>query len=278
MKIDAHQHFWRYSPATHDWITADMAVLQRDYLPADLELELFKAGFTGCVAVQAAQTEAETEFLLQLAAAHPFVKGVVGWVDLRAANAADRLAYFAQNPLFKGVRHVVQSEPDAAFLLQPAFLRGIALLQPLALTYDILIHPRHLPVAAQFVARFPEQRFVLDHLAKPFVKAGQLQPWAHDLHQLARYPHVCGKLSGLVTEADWPHWHPRDLQPYLETALAAFGPDRLLIGSDWPVCRLAGEYEPVMQVVQDFIATLSPAEQAAILGENAARFYNLSYI
>jgi L-fuconolactonase len=275
MKIDAHQHFWQYSPTTHPWITPDMAVLQRHYLPNDLEENLKKSGFSGCVAVQVAQTEAETEFLLHLAAEHAFIKGVVGWVDLRAANAGERLAYFAQNPLLKGFRHVVQDEPDDLFLIQPAFLKGIGLLQPLGLTYDILIFPHHLPVATQFVAQFPEQPFVLDHLAKPFIKKAALQPWAENLKKLATYPHVSAKLSGLVTEADWANWQPQDIIPYLEIALAAFGPERLMLGSDWPVCRLAGEYEQVMQVVIDFIARLSPAEQAAILGDNAVRFYNL---
>ncbi|CAA9283092.1 MAG: L-fuconolactone hydrolase [uncultured Adhaeribacter sp.] len=275
MKLDAHQHFWQYTPATHAWITDEMAVLQRHYLPEQLLPELQQAGFNGCIAVQASQTEAETEFLLQLAADYSFIKGVVGWVDLRAPNAKERLTYFAQNPLFKGVRHIVQSEPDLEFLLHPDFLRGISFLQPLHLTYDILIYPLHLPVATQFVAQFPEQKFVLDHLAKPYIKARQLQPWAYDLAQLARHPQVYAKLSGLVTEADWQRWQPADLRPYLETALDLFGPDRLLIGSDWPVCRLAGEYESVMQIVQDFIAALTPTERANILGLNAARFYNI---
>lgn len=275
MKIDAHQHFWHYTPATHDWITSDMAVLQRNYLPEHLQPELQKAGFAGCVAVQAAQTETETEFLLQLAAEHTFIKGVVGWVDLRAGNAAQRLAYFAKNPFLKGIRHIVQSEPDDAFLLQPAFLRGMVHLQPLGLTYDILIYPKHLTIVEKFVRHFPEQKFVLDHLAKPFIKAGALQPWAEDLKKLARHPHVSCKLSGLVTEADWHLWQPADLNPYLAVVLDAFGPDRLLIGSDWPVCRLAGEYEPIMAVVQDFIGGLSPAEQAKILGNNAVQIYNL---
>ncbi|RDC64922.1 amidohydrolase family protein [Adhaeribacter pallidiroseus] len=275
MKIDAHQHFWQYSPTTHSWITPAMAVLQRHYLPQDLEENLKKCGFSGCVAVQAAQTEAETEFLLNLAAAYSFIKGVVGWVDLRAKNAPERIASFAQNPLLKGLRHVVQDEPDDLFLVQPAFLRGISLLQPLGLTYDILIFPRHLPVAAQFVEQFPEQQFVLDHLAKPFIKKATLQPWAENLKKLAAYPNVSAKLSGLVTEADWDNWQPQDLKPYLDIALEAFGSERLLIGSDWPVCRLAGAYDQVMQVVIDFIAKLSPTEQAAIMGNNAVRFYNL---
>lgn len=275
IKIDAHQHFWNYSPVTHDWITPNMAVLQRHYLPDDLAENLKKAGFAGCLAVQAAQTEVETEFLLDLAATYSFIKGVVGWVDLSAENAPERLAYFAQNPLFKGVRHVVQDEPDDLFLIQPAFLRGIALLPSLNLTYDILIYPRHLPVATQFAAQFPEQKFVLDHLAKPFIKKAVLQPWAENLKKLASYPNVSAKLSGLVTEADWANWQPQHLKPYLETAMEAFGPERLMIGSDWPVCRLAGEYEAVMQVVIDFIAELSLDEQAAILGNNAVRFYNL---
>ncbi|MDQ3292258.1 MAG: amidohydrolase family protein [Bacteroidota bacterium] len=275
MKIDAHQHFWQYSPTTHGWITPEMAILQRHYLPTDLQPELEKAGFAGCVAVQASQTEAETEFLLDLAARYSFIKGVVGWVDLRAENAPERLAYFAKNPLFKGVRHVVQDEPDDLFLLQPSFLKGISALQPLGLTYDILIYPKHLPVATEFVAHFPEQKFVLDHLAKPFIKQNGWQPWATDLKKLAEHSTVSAKLSGLVTEADWHNWQPQDLKPYLELALEAFGPDRLLIGSDWPVCRLAGEHPSVMQVVMDFISTLTQAEQAAILGQNAIQFYNL---
>ncbi|PSR52131.1 amidohydrolase [Adhaeribacter arboris] len=276
MKIDAHQHFWQYSATTHDWITPEMAQLQRHYLPADLQPELEKAGFAGCITVQAAQTEAETEFLLNLAADYSFIKGVVGWVDLRAENAAERLAHFARNPLFKGVRHVVQDEPDGLFLLKPNFLKGISALQPLGLTYDILIYPRHLPVAAKFVAHFPEQKFVLDHLAKPVIKKAEWLPWANDLKQLARHEQVHAKISGLVTEADWHNWQPTDLRPYLELALEVFGPDRLLIGSDWPVCRLAAEYEAVMQVVIDFVAALSESEQAAILGQNAIRFYNLA--
>lgn len=275
MKIDAHQHFWLYAPETHDWITTDMALLRRNYLPEDLAPELKKADYAGCVAIQAAQTEAETEFLLQLAAGNPFIKGVVGWVDLRAENAVERLNYFARHPLFKGVRHIVQSEPDVNFLLQPAFLKGISFLQPLRLTYDILIYPQHLPVAAQFVCLFPEQKFVLDHLAKPSIEKGERQPWARELKELARQEQVYCKLSGLVTEADTKYWKTSDILPYLDIALEAFGPDRLLIGSDWPVCRLAGEYSAIMRLVEDFITCLSSAEQANILGNNAIRFYNL---
>ncbi|MDQ4140723.1 MAG: amidohydrolase family protein [Bacteroidota bacterium] len=275
MNIDSHQHFWQYSPITHDWITPEMSILQRHYLPADLQPELEKVGFSGCVAVQATQTETETEFLLNLAAENPFIKGVVGWVDLRAENAAERLTYFAQNSLFRGVRHIVQDEPDDLYLLQQTFLKGISALLPLGLAYDILIYPRHLPIAAEFVAHFPEQKFVLDHLAKPFIKNKGWQPWTDNLKKLAQHSQVYAKLSGLVTEADWLNWQPQHLQPYLELALEAFGPERLMIGSDWPVCRLAGEYETVMQVIIDFISQLTSSEQAAILGENAIRFYNL---
>ena len=275
MKIDAHQHFWRYSPETHDWITPEMAILQRHYLPGNLEPELQNSGYNGCVAVQAAQTEAETEFLLQLAANDSFIKGVVGWVDLRADNAPERLKYFARNPFFKGVRHIVQSEPDNLFLLQPAFLKGISLLQPLGLTYDILIYPQHLPVAVQFVSLFPDQKFVLDHLAKPFIKKQEFQPWVRNLEELGQHKQVYCKLSGMVTEADPANWKPADIFPYLDKALEVFGPERVMIGSDWPVCRLAGEYARVMEVVENFIANLSPSEQANILGKNATRFYNL---
>lgn len=275
LKIDAHQHFWQYHPDAFGWITEEMAVIRRDFLPADLKPELDAAGYGGCVAVQAPQTEAETEFLLGLAARHDFVKGVVGWVDLRAANAGERLAYFAQFPKLAGVRHIVQAEPDDQFLLDPDFGRGVGLLRQFGLTYDILIYPRHLPAAAEFAARFPDQPFVLDHLAKPFIKDHELEPWARHLRELARRENVYCKLSGMVTEADWLVWDRDDLTPYLDVALEAFGPNRLMIGSDWPVCKVAAGYGEVMQLVEEYVAKLSPAEQAGILGENAVRFYGL---
>lgn len=275
MKIDAHQHFWPYDPQVLAWISDEMAALRRDFLPEDLLPELEKNGYGGCVAVQAAQTEEDTEFLLNLSGRYPFIKGVVGWVDLRAANISERLTHFKQHSRFVGVRHVVQSELDDQFLLQPDFLRGIKQLEAFRLTYDLLIYPKHLPVATQFVAQFPNQPFVVDHLAKPSIKDKFLQPWTKDIWGLAAYENVFCKLSGMVTETNWHHWKTDDFISYLDVALEAFGASRLMIGSDWPVCTVAGSYADVMQIVEQYVSQLSSDEQAQILGQNAERFYGL---
>jgi L-fuconolactonase len=274
MRIDAHQHFWRYSAEEYDWIDDSMATLRRDFLPSDLKPELDAAGFDACVAVQARQTLEETRWLLALADENPFIAGIVGWVDLRAESVRDQLAALS-NPKLVGVRHVVQAEPDDGFLLRPDFLSGIAALQEFDLTYDILIYPRHLPAAVEFVSRFPEQRFVLDHLAKPFIKARAIEPWASNIRELAKFPNVFCKLSGMVTEADWTSWTPEHFKPYLETALQAFGPDRLMIGSDWPVCKVAGSYRKVMSLVIQFLDLHPPDTREKVLGENAQRFWRL---
>jgi L-fuconolactonase len=276
MFIDAHQHFWQYSPTAYDWIDDTMKPLQQDFLPQQLKPLLQQNNFSGSVAVQALQTEAETEFLLTLAAEHDFIKGVVGWADLQAADVETKLAKLAQNPKLKGLRHVVQGEPDDKFLLRPNFLRGITLLQKFNFTYDILIYPKHLPVATEFVAKFPEQPFVLDHIAKPFIKDHLLLPWAQHIQELAQNPHVYCKLSGMVTEADWQNWQPTDFKPYLDVIIEAFGPNRLMIGSDWPVCTLAGTYAEVMNLVKEYLYQFSKTDQEKILGGNATRFYNLA--
>ncbi|KAA5546621.1 amidohydrolase family protein [Adhaeribacter rhizoryzae] len=275
MHIDAHQHFWQYSPSAYDWIDATMQPLQQDFLPEHLAPLLQQNGFSGSVAVQALQTEAETEFLLNLATQHDFIKGVVGWTDLQAVDVETKLAKFSQNLKLKGLRHVVQAEPDDQFLLRPDFLRGISLLQKFNLTYDILIYPKHLPVATEFVSKFPDQPFVLDHIAKPFIKNHQLLPWAQHIQKLANHSNVYCKLSGMVTEADWHYWQPTDFKPYLDVVMEAFGPDRLMIGSDWPVCTLAGSYTEVMNLVKDYINQLTQAEREKILGSNAVQFYKL---
>jgi L-fuconolactonase len=275
MKIDAHQHFWKYSPQSHAWINDEMAVLKRDFMPSDLKPLLDAAGFDGCVAVQASQTEAETQFLLDLAAENPFILGVVGWVDLKAFNVEERLRHFAENPRFCGVRHVLQDEPDDAYMLHPDFVHGISLLRRFGLTYDILIYPKHLSVAAQLVEKFPDQPFVLDHLAKPLIRERIISDWKEGIRELAKHPNVSCKLSGMVTEAAWHTWKPADFQPYLEVALDAFGPDRLLIGSDWPVCLLSADYSQTMQLVQDYMAAFSEEEQAKVLGGNTVRMYGL---
>jgi L-fuconolactonase len=275
MHIDAHQHFWVYDPREFDWIDDSMAALRRDFLPAGLKPELDRAGFQGCVAVQARQTLEETRWLLDLAASSPFILGVVGWVDLQSLEIRSQLQALAENPKLVGVRHVVQGEPDDRFLLRPEFLRGISALEEFDLAYDILIYAKHLPVAAEFVRHFPRQRFVLDHLAKPPIKSGSLQPWANGIRELASFPNVLCKLSGMVTEADWQRWKPEDMAPYLDVAFECFGPQRLMIGSDWPVCIVAAPYSRAMDVVKDYLVRYPALIQEAVLGENAQRFWKL---
>ena len=270
------QHFWRYTPDEYGWIDDSMSGLRRDFLPEHLEPELKRAGFDGSIAVQARQTLEETRWLLDLATSSPFILGVIGWVDLRASNVQTQLARFAGNPKLLGIRHVVQSEPDERFLLQPEFLRGISALAEFDLTYDLLIYPRHLSVAAEFVRRFPRQRFALDHLAKPLIKTGTLQPWDADIRKLAQFPNVFCKLSGLITEADWKTWKPEHIAPYLDVALECFGPDRLMIGSDWPVCTVAGSYAQVMNLVLDSFSKYPEDLRNAVLGGNAEKFWRLA--
>jgi L-fucono-1,5-lactonase len=275
LKIDSHQHFWRYSAAEYGWIDDSMAALRRDFLPADLRSEMIEASVDACVAVQARQTLEETRWLLELADANPFVAGVIGWVDLQADDAADQLARFADHPKLVGIRHIVQAEPDDRFMLRPAFCRGISLLAERGLTYDILIYPKHLQAAGELVSRFPGQPFVLDHLAKPDIRAGELRKWESGIRELAKFPLVSCKLSGLVTEADWKRWTPNDIWPYLDIAFDCFGADRLMIGSDWPVCTVAAGYGRTISIVDDYLATRPAAERAAVMGENAARLWRL---
>jgi L-fuconolactonase len=275
MRIDAHQHFWRYNEREYGWIDDSMEALRRDFLPDDLKPELECNGFQGCVAVQARQTLEETRWLLELAERVPFIFGVVGWVDLRSPRLRFELESLAKNPKLVGVRHIVQSEPDARFLLQPRFLRGIAMLEEFDLAYDILIYTRHLRVAAEFVARFPRQRFVLDHLAKPPIKSAAIDVWEPGIRELAAFPNVYCKVSGLVTEADWHAWKPEDLRPYMDVVSKCFGPGRLMIGSDWPVCTVAGSYSQVMDVAKDYLRRFSAKERDAVLGGNATSFWRL---
>jgi L-fuconolactonase len=275
MRIDGHMHFWKYTAEEYGWIDEGMAKLRRDFLPADAEPLVREAGFDAVIAVQARQTLEETRWLLELADAHPFVAGVVGWVDLQAADARAQLERFAGNKKLVGIRHIVQGEADDRFLLKPEFGRGVALLEEFDLAYDILIHTRHLPVAVDFVRKFPKQRFILDHLAKPEIKAGKIKDWERDLRALAAQPHVFCKVSGLVTEADWKGWKPSQLERYMDVAFEAFGADRIVLGSDWPVCLVAGEYGRVMDVFKDYVDELSPAEQEKVLGGNAARLWRL---
>lgn len=275
MRLDSHQHFWRYTADDYPWMTDALAALRRDALPADLEPLLAAADLVGSIAVQATQTVAETRWLLNLADEHPFIKGVVGWVDLCSEHVEDQLAELTAHPRLVGVRHVVQDEPDDRFLLRDDFRRGLARLRAFGLTYDLLIYPRQLPAAIELVEQLDQQPFVLDHLAKPAVRDGALEPWRAQIRRLARCPNVCAKISGLVTEARWREWRADDFRPYLDVALEAFGPKRLMFGSDWPVCTLAASYADVFRLADDHARALSAAERAGLFGDNAARFYNL---
>jgi len=275
MRIDAHQHFWIYNPKEYDWIDDSMARLQRDFMPCDLQPELESNFFEGSIAVQARQTLEETRWLLDLAGRYRSILGVVGWVDLRSPNVRSQLAEFSRNAKLVGIRHIVQAEPNDRFLLQPEFLRGIATLEERDLAYDILIYPRHLPAAIEFVERFPRHRFVLDHLAKPLIKNGELAPWAREIRRLAEFPNVYCKLSGMVTEADWQRWTPELMEPYLDMAFEAFGPGRLMIGSDWPVCLVAASYARVIDIVRSYVDRHRPVAHDAVFGGNAERFWRL---
>jgi L-fuconolactonase len=252
-----------------------MSLLRRDFLPPELHREMAGAGVDACVAVQARQTFGETQWLLELADAYPFIAGVIGWVDLKANDAAEQLDGLRGHAKLVGVRHIVQSEPDDCFMLHSEFCRGISLLEDRDLTYDILIYPKHLPVAAELVSRFARQRFVLDHLAKPNIRAGEMRQWEEGVRALAKFPLVFCKLSGLVTEADWTRWTLDDLRPYLDVAFDCFGAHRLLAGSDWPVCTVAADYARTVRVVDDYMADRSDEDRLAVTGGNAARLWRL---
>jgi L-fuconolactonase len=276
MIIDSHQHFWKYHPVKDAWITDDMKVIQSDFLPEHLQAVLQQNEVDGCVAVQADQSEAETEFLLELAATNPFVKGVVGWVDLRADNLSERLEHFSRFNKLKGFRHIVQGEVDPAFLLRQDFCEGINALAQYDFTYDILVYPIQLRAVEKFVQLFPEHRLVIDHMAKPYFKTGDIADWEQSMRAIAKSENVHCKISGMVTEADWQNWKPEDFRPCLDVVLEAFGPQRLMYGSDWPVCLVAGNYAQVKGIITDYISRLSATEQAAIMGGNATAFYKLS--
>lgn len=276
MNIDSHQHFWRYSPDTHNWIGDDMAVLKRDFMPPDLEELLVQNGFEGCVAVQASSSEQETDFLLDLAHQYNFIRGVVGWVDLQSEQLEERLAHYTRFNRLVGMRHLVQDESDDQFLGRPKFLQGVKLLQQYDLTYDMLVYEQQLPATLQFVAQLPDVRLVVDHIAKPKIARQELSPWQENIRSLAKYPNVYCKLSGMVTEADWEQWRPEDITPYLDVVTDAFGIDRLMIGSDWPVCLLAAPYRAVIALVDQYFAGFSSDEKNKIYGQNATDFYQLS--
>ena len=274
MIIDSHQHFWNYDPVRDAWIDTSMDAIRKDFLPKDF-LPILKANIIdGCIAVQADQSETETEFLLQCADKNPFIKGVVGWVDLTSNNLEERLEYYASNSLFKGVRHIVQAENDD-YLLRKDVQNGIGKLSKYDLTYDILVYSHQLPSAIALVKAFPNQKFILDHIAKPTISKPISKIWVHNIKQLSKHKNVYCKLSGMVTETINFEFKDGDFKPYIDIIFKAFGPDRIMFGSDWPVCLLAANYDKVFKIVNDYLENLSVEMKNNILGENAIKTYNL---
>jgi len=278
MRVDAHQHFWKYNAARDAWITDKMSVLKRDFLPEELARECEANGIDASVAVQADQSEEETLFLLDLANANNRIAGVVGWVDLRSPRLPERLEHFSHFEKLRGFRHIAQAEPDDRFLARKEFVNGVAHLRAFGFTYDILIYPKQLPAALELVSQCPEQRFVVDHLAKPEIKAREIKVWGEYMRRMAKNRNVFCKLSGLVTEADWGGWKPSDFYRYLDTVFQAFGPDRLMFGSDWPVCLLAASYRQVKEIIEDYLKNCSAQDRENIFGGNATRFYGLKAV
>jgi L-fuconolactonase len=275
-KIDSHQHFWKFDPVRDSWIGDTMAAIQKDFMPDDLKPLLDKNDFDGCVAVQADQSEAENEFLLNLAENNDFIKGVVGWVDFRATDAGTQLERLSTRKKLKGLRHVLQGEADRALMLNPQFMNGIRALKRHDLTYDILIFPDQLGYTYQFVRNFGGTRFVIDHIAKPDIKNKNIEKWALGIRAIAKHENVWCKVSGMVTEADWHNWVLSDFEPYLDVIFEAFGTKRLMFGSDWPVCNVAGGYQQMLSIVKNYTSKLSATEQADFWGLNAIEFYKLN--
>ncbi|MEY3176246.1 MAG: hypothetical protein RLZZ436_4160 [Planctomycetota bacterium] len=277
MIIDAHHHFWCLDlPFDYGWLRCERhARICRDYLPEDLQPHLREAGVDRTVFVQTQHNPEETRWALRLAESHKFIAGVVGWVDLAASDCEQQLEEFLGNPLFSGVRHIVQDEPDEDFIVRPEVLRGLGVLARRGVPYDLLFYHQHLRHAATVARLFPELPLVIDHLSKPRIREGVMEPWRSQLRAAAAYPNVYCKLSGMVTEADWTGWTAEDLRPYVLTAVEVFGPERCMYGSDWPVCELAAGYERVCGVLRDLLCELSAAETARIFGGTAAEFYRL---
>ena len=275
MIIDSHHHFWKYNPIEYDWIDEPMKVIRKNFLPENLELTISEAGVDGVISVQARQSVEETDWLIGMAHQNDFIKGVVGWLPLMEANIEDDLDKYSGDKILKGLRHVIQGETDPEFILRKDFNRGISLLRKFSLVYDILIVERQLHNTIRFADQHPDQVFVLDHIAKPLIGKNELSPWKDNIRELARRENVNCKISGMVTEADFENWTPAQLQPYFDVVLEAFGPDRVLFGSDWPVCLVATTYKNWMALVQKNLSELSKPEQAKIMGENAVRIYEL---
>ena len=276
IKIDAHQHFWKYNPGKHTWINDEMKVLKRDFSPEDLAPVLKENKIAGCIAVQADQSEEETNFLLELANKNDFIFGVVGWIDLRSEDLEDRLDQFSKDDKLKGWRHVVQDEPDVNFILRDDFLRGISALSKYGYTYDILVFPHQLKPALKMVKMFPDQKFIIDHIAKPNIKEGEIEEWKNLIQQFGSLDNIWCKASGLVTEADWNRWSHSELEPYLNVIFDSFNCNRIVFGSDWPVCLLSGTYESVVDIPTVYMDNSDKNAQRKFWGQNAIEFYELT--
>ncbi|MGB0371976.1 MAG: amidohydrolase family protein [Opitutales bacterium] len=272
MKIDAHNHFWRYNAEEYDWIDDEMSAIRRDFLPADLQEELRGSGIQGTVSVQARMNLEETEWLLELSQNNKFIKGIVGWLPIADTSFPDYLDRYASNTKLKGIRHVVQGQPKG-FLGNPAFNQGIRKLTDRDLVYDILIFENQLQETIQFVDRHPNQRFVLDHIAKPRIRDNAISPWDKNIQELAARENVSCKLSGMVTEADYHSWNEDQLHPYIDICLEAFGANRLMFGSDWPVCLVATPYPKWVNLIETYISPLTQKEQSRIMGGTAIEVY-----
>jgi L-fuconolactonase len=276
LRIDAHQHFWHYDANDYAWISESMTILRDDFLPKHLEILLKQKGMEGCVAVQARQSLEETRWLMLLAAKHPMILGVVGWIDICDDNLTSQLAEFKSNTYLKGFRHVLQDEADANFMLHPLFIRGLKVLAQYGYSYDILVHADQLPQVCQLVRQLPVMNLVIDHIAKPNIAIKQWHGWQEYIKELASFSHVHCKVSGMVTEADWQHWSVEDIRPYWQHVYQCFGSERLMFGSDWPVCQLAASYETVHDLLEEFINESDPQIKNHIMGETAAYFYRLA--
>ncbi|WP_017256938.1 amidohydrolase family protein [Pedobacter arcticus] len=274
-KIDTHQHFWKYNPVKHAWINNEMAVIQKDFMPHDLQPILSIAGVSGCIAVQSDEEEADNDFLLDLSKKNEFIKGIVGWVDFLNSDISERLAYYSEVKAIKGFRYILQDKEQRDLILSKEFIRGIVAMNAYDFVYDLLLLPDQLNYAEQLVSHFPNLVFVLDHLAKPMIESGEINAWKTAVTALARHENVYCKVSGVITEADWKNWKQEDLIPYMDVVFSAFGMDRVMFGSDWPVCNLAGDYQKVMRVVAQQVNSLSVNEQEKFWSLNAIKCYNL---
>jgi L-fuconolactonase len=275
MQVDAHQHFWKYDPVRDSWITEDMSAIRKDFLPSDLGKLLNENDMNGCITVQSDQSEAENDFQLANANHHDFIMGIVGWVDLQSPDVEKRLEHYSQFRKMKGFRHVLQGEQQRDMMLNDAFKRGIGLLHKYGFTYDILIYPDQLSFSKELVSLFPDQKFVIDHLAKPDIRAQRFEGWKENIAAFKPFENVYCKVSGMVTEADWKNWNLEDFKPYLDVIVQTFGTDRIMFGSDWPVCLVAASYKEVLAIVRDYFSSFSKEEQQKIFGKNAINFYNI---